>query len=372
MEFWDRSYYQSTKVLTAFIGVWPYQTNREAFPYRCLCFVGYMGVIVPQLLALRHYYNDAPLVIESVSVFLIDTTFLCGACTFFFKFDKMREILDRMSENWRTFPPREGPELQGMAIFYAGGTFATGVIFTTKSIQVRMIYRLIGENTSSVPQFYMPLEYPMIDVDKYYIPIMFSVITSVTIMLVMIVSYDLFFFIGTRHACGLFAALGCYIDQTPENEEAFDHLKFFVQIHDRAIKFTQLLDETCLWSNMIFLAISALNISIIGLQMVRRADRIGETVQYAVYIILLLLRFFIICSFAQELINLSCNIENCLRNIGWFNLSKKAKDLIRLGILKSQFPCTLSAGKTLVLSAELFLSATRASASYMTVLVAMQ
>ncbi|XP_011307414.1 uncharacterized protein [Fopius arisanus] len=317
MEFWSQSYYRCMKFMSYTLGVWPYQSNKEAFLYRCLAAMGFFGTVTPQFLALRHYINDMPLVIESLSVFLIDLTFVCDGITYFLNWEKMKAILNKVRENWETFPPdKQGREIlhqysnqgQTLAVLYSAGCLTTGVVFTSKSLQLKLVYKLLKIN-ATIPQFYMPLEYPMIDVDKYYYLIMITIEMSIIILIMMIISYDLFFFLCAQHVCGLFAASGCYIQHTPEDDNAYNHLKIFIQVHNRAIEFTKLLDNTFLWNNMVLLGVSAINISIIGLQMARHLDRIGESVQFGLFVFTVLSRFFVICFFAQRVIDHSRSIE---------------------------------------------------------------
>ncbi|XP_063994877.1 odorant receptor Or2-like isoform X1 [Diachasmimorpha longicaudata] len=379
MKFWDQYYYRCMKFMSHTLGVWPYQTNKEAFFYRCLAAAGFFGTVTPQLLALRNYIDDMPVVIESLSVFLIDLTFVCDAITYFVNWDRMKAILDKLRENWETFPEQNGRQVlhkysmqgQTLAVAYSAGCLTTGLVFTSKSLQLKLIYKLFNVN-ATIPPFYMPLEYPYIDVDKYYYVITVTIAMSIVILIMMIISYDLFFFLCAQHVCGLFAAAGCYLQQTPENDGAYNHLRTFIQIHNRAIEFTKLLDSTFLWNNMVLLGVSAINISIIGLQTARHLDRIGESIQYGLYVFTVLSRFFVICFFAQRVMDHSRSIQTSLTNLQWYNIPIKSHILIQLAILRSQTSSTLGAGKTLVLSLELFVTATKASASYFTVLLAMQ
>ncbi|XP_063994881.1 uncharacterized protein LOC135172632 isoform X2 [Diachasmimorpha longicaudata] len=351
MKFWDQYYYRCMKFMSHTLGVWPYQTNKEAFFYRCLAAAGFFGTVTPQLLALRNYIDDMPVVIESLSVFLIDLTFVCDAITYFVNWDRMKAILDKLRENWETFPEQNGRQVlhkysmqgQTLAVAYSAGCLTTGLVFTSKSLQLKLIYKLFNVN-ATIPPFYMPLEYPYIDVDKYYYVITVTIAMSIVILIMMIISYDLFFFLCAQHVCGLFAAAG----------------------------FTKLLDSTFLWNNMVLLGVSAINISIIGLQTARHLDRIGESIQYGLYVFTVLSRFFVICFFAQRVMDHSRSIQTSLTNLQWYNIPIKSHILIQLAILRSQTSSTLGAGKTLVLSLELFVTATKASASYFTVLLAMQ
>ncbi|XP_015114099.1 odorant receptor coreceptor-like [Diachasma alloeum] len=113
-------------------------------------------------------------------------------------------------------------------------------------------------------------------------------------------------------------------------------------------------------------------ISIIGVEIVAHVDAVGEMIQYGSATILSFSHLFVECLIGQRLIDYSLGIQEHVSNSQWYDSSVKSQKMLRLLLMRSQYPCQLTAGKLLVINMESYSRIIRTSASYFTVLLAMQ
>ncbi|XP_063995749.1 odorant receptor 63a-like isoform X6 [Diachasmimorpha longicaudata] len=263
----------------------------------------------------------------------------------------------------------------------SGSLYVSGVFTTLKPLQLRLMNILFKSNIS-VPKFFIPMDYGMINVDKYYYGLLCLSEMSVSIIVVMVLAYDLFFFLCAQHICGLFTALGycalCVaVEKIPTDcqllvDGTYNYLKTCVTVHKRILRFVNLLDEILRWNTFILLGFTMIDLSMIELQLALHLDDIGEVLKNLVFIGSVMTRFFIICFVAQRVTDHSVDFQNNLINSRWCDISLKSRHLIKFFIMRSQRPCQLTTGKVLVMSFQLFTVVVKASGSYFTMLLAMQ
>ncbi|XP_063995744.1 odorant receptor 63a-like isoform X2 [Diachasmimorpha longicaudata] len=384
MEFWNQRHYSCLKVLSCLLGLWPYQSSREILIYRTAAVVLFILQTTPQILALKSYYYDFQLVMESMTYFMIEITFIVNFVTYLFQFNKMRNMLDMIREDWGIFTEDNGLRIlhtyasqgQKFSVLYAGSLYVSGVFTTLKPLQLRLMNILFKSNIS-VPKFFIPMDYGMINVDKYYYGLLCLSEMSVSIIVVMVLAYDLFFFLCAQHICGLFTALGVAVEKIPTDcqllvDGTYNYLKTCVTVHKRILRFVNLLDEILRWNTFILLGFTMIDLSMIELQLALHLDDIGEVLKNLVFIGSVMTRFFIICFVAQRVTDHSVDFQNNLINSRWCDISLKSRHLIKFFIMRSQRPCQLTTGKVLVMSFQLFTVVVKASGSYFTMLLAMQ
>ncbi|XP_063995657.1 odorant receptor 82a-like [Diachasmimorpha longicaudata] len=367
MDFWNQPYYSCLKILSRSLGLWPYQSPRESFICRSIAIFLFFFQTIPQTIALRNYYNDFQLVMESMTYFMIDLTVILNFITYFSKTEKMRKLLNRIREDWELFTKDNGLNIlhkyasQGrkFTLFYAGSLYLCSMFVTLIPLELRLINILLKTNIS-VPKFFIPMEYPMVNVDRYYYCIFCLTQMSVSIIMLMIVTYDIFFFLCAQHICGLFAALGAAIERVP----TAPHLDKRTHV--------KLLDEILHWNTFILLGLTMVDMSMIELQLVLHLKDISRVLKNFIFIGSVMMRFFIVCFVSQRVTNHSVDFQKNIMNSQWCDTSRRSQNLIKFVMMRSQIPCQLTAGKVLVMSFELFTVIMKTSGSYFTMLLAMQ
>ncbi|XP_063995739.1 odorant receptor 13a-like isoform X2 [Diachasmimorpha longicaudata] len=370
MDFWDQRYYSTTKTLSCLMGLWPYQSKTQLIVHRSIIFLLFIIQVIPEILAVFLNSADLDVIMDSVGTFIMDAGFLINAFTYFWNFKKMKILLDNVKENWKIFPKNEGQQILEkyardggkLATLYAAGICASGIFFTTEPLQWRLLNTMLNANFS-VPLFCTPMEYPMIDVEKYYYVILFIQEISVAVVISMVVVYDLLFFLFSQHVCGLFAGLGYAIENLPvdrhsrSDDRGFRYVKRCIQIHSRAIRFSNSLEDLVVWNFFFMMGLNMIIMSLTAVQVELLDD---------------LVHLFITCFMCQRIIDHSSDLQAKITNSRWCFSTVKTQQLIKLMILRSQIPNQLTAGKLMVMSLETFTVIVKTSASYFTVFLAMQ
>ncbi|XP_011312550.1 odorant receptor 82a-like [Fopius arisanus] len=344
MEFWNQNHYSCLKFLSCCLGLWPYQSMRESLIFRIIAVFLFLFQTIPQV----------------------------------------KKILDRIRNDWEIFKDDNLLEIlrsytrQGhkFSALYAVSLYTCSLFLTLAPIELRLINILVKSNMS-IPKFFIPMEYPIMNIEKYYYEILFVTELSVSVIMLMIITYDLFFFLCAQHICGLFAALGVAIEKVPltktcEKDYGYDYLRRCIQIHERAIGHTRLLDEILRWNTFILLGLTMIDMSMIELQLVLHLDDIGRVLKNLIFIGSVMTRFFVVCFVSQRVTDHSIDFQINVINSQWCDTSLKSQKLIQFVMMRSQKPCQLTAGKLLIMSFELFTVIVKTSGSYFTMLLAMQ
>ncbi|XP_011302250.1 odorant receptor 22c [Fopius arisanus] len=383
MDFWDQNYFRLAKITSCIVGQWPNQSVKELILTRGLLLTLTIIQLIPRIRAVVLHSDDPQIVFDASGPFMIDTILVIKIINNCYNFKKMKTLLSKVKENWTIFSKDEMQVLheytaagRRVSMIYLVSLFCGAVVFATEPLQLRLIHTFIKTN-ASLPLFPMPVDYGSIDVDKYYWGL-FSLAEITTCLIVIgILSCDLLFFIYAYHACGLFATLGYTIehlpsDRDPNSSRGIRHVKRCVQIHHRATEFANELAGLYIYNFLAVIGLNMIIISITGVQTVVHLDATEKIVQYGSLTITQLGHLFMECLLGQRLMDHSLSIQEHIGNAEWYYSSVKSQKMLSLLLMRSQLPCTLTAGKFLIMNLETFNLIVRTSASYFTVLLATQ
>ncbi|XP_063972747.1 odorant receptor 63a-like isoform X2 [Diachasmimorpha longicaudata] len=383
MDFWDQDYFRISKIISSLVGQWPNQSVKELFFSRGILVTLTVIQLIPRTRAVVLHSDDPEVILDAVGPFIIDTVFVIKTLTNWYNFKKMKSMLSQMKENWKIFTDSELEILhqhtaagKRLSLIYLGSVFSGGAVFATEPLQLRLVHTFIKTN-ATLPLFPMPVDYGSIDVAKYYWWLFLLAEVTTFLIVFAIISCDLLFFIYSYHVFGLFAALGYAIEHLPvdsnrDSTEGIAHVKRCVQIHYRATEFADALEELYIWNFLAVVGLNMIIISVTGVQIVVNLDATEKVIQYGSLTISQLGHLFVECLLGQRLIDYSLGIQEHVSNARWYYSSVKSQKMLGLLLMRSQWPCQLTAGKFLVMNFQTFNMIIRTSASYFTVLLATQ
>ncbi|XP_063972756.1 odorant receptor 13a-like isoform X5 [Diachasmimorpha longicaudata] len=381
MDFWDQGYFRVAKISTCLFGQWPYQSSKEIIFSRLIILSLVIIHLIPRIRALVLYGDDPDVVLSASCPLIIDVVFVIKTLNNSYNFRRMKNLLNRIYENWRLFSTNE---LQILHQYSTAGQKLTTVylvvlgsagLFITQPLQLQLVHIIIKTN-ETMRLFPVPVDYGSINVDKYYWSL--TLLTEFTTVLIAlgIVSCDALLLMYSYHTFGLFAILGYTIEQllTDDGNGLSDemHVKKCIKLHCRIIEFAKELEDLYRWTFFAVVGFNMILISIMAVEVVVNVGSVAKMIQYGSLTVSPFGHLYLECLIGQRLIDDSLGIQSYISNAQWYATSIKAQKMIGMFLMRSQFPCQLTAGKLLVMNFETFNAIVRTSASYFTVLLATQ
>ncbi|XP_063989894.1 odorant receptor 82a-like isoform X2 [Diachasmimorpha longicaudata] len=372
VDFWDQPYYWLTKTVLRASGYWPYQSPRERIICRAILQFLYWIQIIPEIAVVIRHFDDADLVMETLSSFLIDVVVMANVCTFVVHGDKIRNLLEQIKQNWRIFPKNNGLSLLHQhsesgkirSIVYAAYLGAAWVVFVSEPVHFRLIRLVIPSNKTLVLRFAIPVDYGPLDVEKYYYTILLVGAISILAIVILVIAADVLLFLYSHHACGLLAAVGFAIENLPvadasekkTRDHEYQYMKKCVILHSRSIQFSDTVEEIFRWNIFMTIGINMIVISMTAFQVVTNFNTLPRLVKTLVFAVGSILHLFIQCYMSEQIINHSLGIGHSLMNAKWYCATSETKQLMQFMLMRSHVPCQLTAGSMLLISLDTFSS----------------
>ncbi|OXU17525.1 hypothetical protein TSAR_009827, partial [Trichomalopsis sarcophagae] len=250
-----------------------------------------------------------------------------------------------------------------------------------------MLLDLIDPLNETRPKAFPYFAEYFIDNQKYYFELTIHGWIVCIISVQIYVTFDATYTQLVQHSCALFAIVEYRLGQATKmvtsdedsshkdtDKVAYNMMVGAINYHKQAIQFVGLIEEC--YSLLSFLII-ILNTAVVSLAAVvtmlyiekgnqKQAIRIGML--YVAFSFHLLYNTYP----GQKVIDSSTRIQEAAFHCEWFNTSSKTKQLIKIIMLRSIVPCTLTAKTLVVLDLESFAFVFKKSISYITVISSMR
>ncbi|KAL6441739.1 hypothetical protein ACFW04_003676 [Cataglyphis niger] len=340
--------YRLNRVLLSLLGLWPFQQDI----YRRVAFVtvSFLGITqaITQVLALITLRGDLDATLECIPPLIVDCACIVKMVNLLCNIKKIKILLIHIQGNWQSWTIKSEFEIlhkfaetgRSITIGYASGMYAFGSLFPIMAIIPKILNENVASNYSTRPVgFPYHVEY-FVDLNKYYYPVLIHNYLATAIRLTAIISCDTCVAILVQHCCALFSI----------------------------VRFADLLETV--YSKAFFIEVGL----IIGAMSLSAVQATNDTltpqiaIRHGGYIIAQLLHLFTVCWLGQQIIDHSDRVYTSIYRGEWYETSSKSRKLLNMIMLRSISPCTLTAGKIMVLSLPSFSAVVRASASYFTVL----
>ncbi|XP_034938378.1 uncharacterized protein [Chelonus insularis] len=395
IDFFDQRNYKISKFFASVIGTWPYHSKLRNRLIIFLFIVFFIVEGIPKVLALIVHANDSRVMLEAISNWAANVMSSVKFMNMIFREKKLKKLFERMKSDWNTLlNDQERSILESyadtgrvLATGYAASVLATTLMFVLEPA-IPQLQTLLFNATKEPVKFAIPLEYIIIDKEKYYWILLSVSSTCIMGIVTCIVSSDVVFIVFLQHACGLFAVVGHRLENFEKNEtydereressaskrrdyEA-EHAAKCIVSHHEALKFAEILEATYIWCFGIVVLASLPMLSVTAVQVMAPGNTVQELMKYAMYAGVQLLHLFFDCFLSQKLTDHSLNIQERIAYGRWYNNSIKSKKILVFITMRSQLPCYLTAGKVIILSIENYAKMVKTAASYFTVLVSTQ
>ncbi|XP_053599204.1 odorant receptor 4-like [Microplitis demolitor] len=399
MDIFEEPFYKIIIKISHLIGQWPTQPAREKFIITTLRWIIFLMQIIPMTIAIVIHLHERDVVFESVSSFAICLAFAVKYMNVVCSADMIKELWETIRRDWKSLlNDKEKRSLQfesNLGHFFSTGyavfAYVSATIFVTEPIFPKILSIFVKTNETVPLKLALPLEYLFIDLEHHYWILYIVSTICIYNTIFIIISCDILFITFVQHVCGLFAVIGCRLENMPlkteypegyergnylssSNDISYKHMVSCIRGHKKALEYVcaKYIEDAYTWSNGILAILNAPVISITSFLLITEATTIDQTLKYATFTLCQVSHLFYLCFMAQKLEDMSLRINENIKNAPWYNNSIKAQKLLLLMSMRSQVPCKLTACKIMDLSIANFAAVIKTSASYITMLLQTQ
>ncbi|XP_036146995.1 odorant receptor 24a-like [Monomorium pharaonis] len=398
-------YYATNKLFLSRIGGWPYQRKPLKVLIPCFFTMVHFSVIVTQALLLYDTWGDIDIVVECI----ITLTLLFAASIKLINIvvnnDKLRRLLQHMNKHWELFNSELERQIlryygsigQKVTNYYAAYFSATLLSYVLIPLVPRILDVIIPLNESRPLGYVYQAEY-RVDKEKYYYPILFHTYLASTITTTILFTVDTTYIVCVLHTCSLFTAVSQQLENITRKTDITSsdkkvhkemHYHIFMEKHNSigndyialinclkkhqlALEHAQILDSMFTHATFIMLSINVLILSIIGIQLINNLENIEETVRYVFISCASFIHLITMCIPGQLLIDKSTEVFIKTYGSAWYTFSVRTKKLLGILLYRSFTPCTLTAGRTFIMSMTMCSSVMQTAMSYFTAFSSMK
>ncbi|XP_057338935.1 odorant receptor 13a-like [Microplitis mediator] len=395
--FLEQPYYKLLINFARSIGRWPDQSRLQAFLIGIGIVTLFIVQVTPIILSDIVHSDDRDLIFETLAPAITYLGCIELYLNTFINERKFRHLFGRINENWKVLKDCHEKSIMEkytnlgnlISAGYAVFVYISTLTFVMEPVLPMMANFLFKTNISAPHNFAVPMEWIIIDTEKYYWAILNVSGFCIMGLLSVLVSVDVIFNTLVYHACGLFAIVGYRIENLPyevnlENEltkskllrNSYDvhyiHLVSCIRFHRRALEYFDLIESAFSGCFGAAIGLTLPIMSITGVQFITQSNTLRQKIKTLMYTMGVIIHLFFECFISQQLTDMSFKIQQHIANTKWYDISVNSQKLLVLMTRRCQIPCILTAGKILDLSMETFGMMIKTATSYFTVLLSMQ
>ncbi|XP_049821534.1 odorant receptor 49b-like [Aethina tumida] len=147
-----------------------------------------------------------------------------------------------------------------------------------------------------------------------------------------------------------------------------EQLHFCIKYHCAIIDYSSALNEAFSLMMLLHLSLTSIVISVLGFE-VLSVDNLMDSVRFCLHLLGWLVLLLLICYYGQKLADESLSLAEKIYSLSWFTRSTNAKLQMKMMIMRSQKPLTLSAAGMGVMTLPTFLRVLSSAYSFLTLLL---
>ncbi|XP_077268246.1 uncharacterized protein LOC143900594 isoform X2 [Temnothorax americanus] len=396
-----KRYYNINKSLMSKLGGWPTQSKfmKILLPTIITSFIFCIGFL--EFVKLSETWRG---ITEDCECFIMVLITIGGYVKLYLivlKNKNIERLLSLIDYHWRVFTHSLEVQImheyaivaRKMTISYAVMIYSLMSLYMLIPVTPQLLDLLMPLNKSRPYKYLFDIDYSF-DREVYYYPVLLhSYLSTVVTMSVMVIT-DTSYMSLAQHACSLFAAIGCRLENltseisSKENyrpvkdadvicnerksrdydDEIYRELVLLLQKHQLSLQYVRLLDSLFELYSFMLLFITIIVTSLLGIQIIALMDRKEEMMRYVAMVIGAFIHLFVLSYPGQRIMDHSADIFHKAYNMVWYKTSRRTTRLLSILLYRGLVPCTLTAGKIYVLSMANYASMMQASVSYFTAL----
>ncbi|XP_046835595.1 uncharacterized protein LOC124431569 [Vespa crabro] len=340
------------------------------------------------VLLLFTYYGNVDIIIETMAPMSAVAVCIIKYYTVQFNREKIKQLLDHLLYNWQLCRTKEeleimhkfGKETKLFTFCYTIYIYTCMTMFLLVPIVPIIMDIIVPLNESRPLKPIFKGEYFMNEDEHFYF-IYFHMSISITISITGLVTSDLLFLMFNSHICGIFAAVGCRLENFLKDQidsksslddlskhKCLENIQYSIRNHKSAIKFAEHIESFYSVSLLIQSGLSLICMSISLFEMLIVLQNSVEAFRYFNFAVAQLLHLFCMCYPGQRMIDYSTDIRIKAYNGLWYKAPLSIHKLLILIMRKSLEPSYLTAGKIFIFCLETFATILQTSTSYFMVI----
>ncbi|XP_017795547.1 PREDICTED: odorant receptor 9a-like [Habropoda laboriosa] len=239
---------------------------------------------------------------------------------------------------------------------------------------------VLPSNETRPRQQLFRVNYIIFDQADYFFYVYIQLFWCTIVLVMAIITVDSLYMIIIYHASGMFAICGYQVKKATEFVDSIDNsnisqnhtheqFKRCVTMHDKAIKFYDILNESSRNSYLLQVGLSMMSISVTAVQIMLALDRPSEAIRYSVVLGGAQFHLFIISLPGQTLVDHCTMLTNDIYSSTWYKVSAKFQRVIYMMQIRALKPCILTAGGLYEMNMENFANTFKTCMSYFTMLM---
>ncbi|XP_051153864.1 uncharacterized protein LOC127277082 [Leptopilina boulardi] len=379
-----KSYLRVNKYFLCAIGAWPKQRKIKKWSISTLVWISLLSFLTAEFTALVRFGDNFDMIIQTLPPLLSNVISIACLLAITVNNDKIGLILSKMEKHWVYWASkpmeiefiRENAERgRKLCIKFIVMVFLVMIEYLSVPLVPILLDIFKPLNESRPKRLMINTDY-CVNTDDYYFWISLHAVIGCVTLVTVFLSVDCIFIVFIYHACGQLAILGFRLknlvsidyDQSTDDEEVMNRIKFCIKLHKSIIIFVNDIKEC--FSTTYFFAVG-LNMLMMTFTMIQMLINIHDPREvlaclcYSMGQMFMLLFLTLPC---QRLIDLSHQIPFNIYDGFWYKTSPKSQKLLLIIIMRCANPLTFTAGKLYTFSIQNFGAVVKASFSYLTVL----
>nr|QGW50398.1 odorant receptor 72 [Chouioia cunea] len=386
MDLYESRYFIINKSLCSIIGLWPYDSILKRHTRKIFPALWVFAFIVPHGIGAVVNQDDIDRFMEHICLiiflFLIFVKYITAVLTegkmilvFNDIVDNMEYITDAEEKKILEHYSERGRYVTLVYLFYI---LNVGVCFTLLPL-MPLLWNMLHPDAEPYPRLFLMNGEFLVNRENHYWKIYIWDLLTTFIPGFIVIGVDTTFAACVEHCVGVFEVnrkrLESIVqsdDQTTtdsvDSDAAYSRVCDIVRLHQRAIRFTDTLENAYSQCFLILMLGNMLLMPLLCVMIIMNNNRKIHLIRYAILYTGCAFHLFYISLAGQRIIDYSSNLFYYAYNNEWYTTSSKTKNILRLFMIRCTDPCMLTAGKLMNMSMETFYSVMKTAVSYITVI----
>ncbi|OXU32113.1 hypothetical protein TSAR_002954 [Trichomalopsis sarcophagae] len=410
MDIFDGRYYKTSKWFLEFLGLWPFQSNRRRY-VTCFIFVFMIATVVfPQVLLLIELKtsNFNILIENSLSIIFGFACLLKYGVTFasrsrvcdiycmllkkttfilfikvYISFKQLQTLLTKIASDWQRLTDKTeidilsqyGEEGRYLVLFYTVYVFLAWVTYNFLPFIPPLLDILLPlENGTHDLVYPFYADYVFFKQTDYHYESCLHVFFVYFGTTSLFAGMDTIYVATVKHSCGLFAVTLETMARTGKSNRSNYSIKpnsvvhhdmvEAIVMHNETIRSVELLEDSFSLCFLMVQCMVVAGLATLCFYMMRIYNQAFNMCRFSTFTIGLVIHLLYLNWVGQQIIDSSDKVFYSAYYSDWYLISRNERQLTKIILAKSLYPCQLTAGKISVLSMETFGALMKTSIRY--------
>ncbi|XP_043510772.1 odorant receptor 9a-like [Frieseomelitta varia] len=390
-DIFDVPYYKTLEKYMQLLGQDPRQKNGFRNFIVTAVVISITGNIVPTLLELYISLcnKNVDAVIDVFPHFMAATISAIKILNIQINRQNFNELLRFVAKEWKQLKLNnelhvlDETLIQGnkMAQLYRRSLLSALVLFLLIPLISPIMDIVLPLNKTRPRQQLLKINYIIFDDADYFFYVYIQLAWSSIMVVVTIISVDSLYILLIHHSSGLFAVCGHRVQNATKNSNAsqvvsgnykYEQIRNCIIIHDEAIQFYNILNESSRNTYLIQVGLNMLIISATAVQAMMNLDTPEEAIRSLVFCGANQFHLFVLSLPGQVLLDHCAKLANNIYNSTWYGAPVQIQKILYVMQIRSAKPCRLTAGGLYEMNIENFGVTFKTCMSYITMLMSLK